>query len=62
MITKVLVNLLSLALVSAKAVKNTQTAVEYDLPIFNLEREFYEESSVNLKINPSPAINIDDIW
>ncbi|OUM70010.1 hypothetical protein PIROE2DRAFT_1955 [Piromyces sp. E2] len=53
MITKVLVNLLSLALVSAKAVKNTQTAAEYDLPVFNLESGFYEESSVNLKIETS---------
>ncbi|OUM70009.1 hypothetical protein PIROE2DRAFT_1954 [Piromyces sp. E2] len=53
MITKILVNLLSLALVLAKVVENIEKTVEYDLPIFNLESGFYEESFVNLKLETS---------
>jgi len=48
--TTIIFNLLSLALVSAKTVKEQ---IQVGLPKFNLESGFYKESSVKLKIRSS---------
>eukprot|EP00833_Pecoramyces_ruminatium_P014431 jgi/Orpsp1_1/1188463/evm.model.d7180000065038.1 len=51
--TKILLNLLSLALVSSKAIIEKEEKVQIGLPEFNLESGFYKDSSVKLKIKAS---------